>query len=155
MILLTDKGKIVEMRELSSKFTTDVIGSTAFGLNTNSFKDTNIEFYKHGRMIFGIEHGLDLIAVLYMPILARLAGLTIFGKQTDAFLRKVFWETIVRREKSGEKRNDLIDILIELKRIHGDGDIGGFSKQNALNNNDNHTSSCTNSLTLKSYLAKY
>ncbi|KAM0726381.1 Cytochrome P450 6k1 [Formica fusca] len=123
---LENKGKIVETRELSSKFTTDVIGSTAFGLNTNSFKDTNIEFYKHGRMIFGIEHGLELIAVLYMPILARLAGLTIFGKQTDAFLRKVFWETIVRREKSGEKRNDLIDILIELKRIHGDEDIGGF-----------------------------
>ncbi|KAL6424954.1 hypothetical protein ACFW04_009350 [Cataglyphis niger] len=57
-----------------------------------------------------------------MPTLARLAGLTIFGKQTDEFLRKVFWETIVQREKSGEKRNDLIDILIELKRNHGEDD---------------------------------
>ncbi|KAL6424943.1 hypothetical protein ACFW04_009350 [Cataglyphis niger] len=121
-LLNLEKGKIVEVRELSSKFTTDVIGSTAFGLNTNSFKNPDAEFHKYGKMIFGSERNLEFLTIFYMPTLARLAGLTIFGKQTDEFLRKVFWETIVQREKSGEKRNDLIDILIELKRNHGEDD---------------------------------
>lgn len=154
MTLLTDKGKIVEIKELCTKFTTDVIGSTAFGLSTNSFKDSDVEFYKHGKIIFGIERSFELFMTIFMPTLSRLAGLKFFGKQAGAFLRKVFWETIAQREKSGEKRNDLIDILIELKRNYGDKDMDGFSKQNALTNNDNYTSSCTNSLTLKSYLVK-
>ncbi|KAL6437244.1 hypothetical protein ACFW04_005052 [Cataglyphis niger] len=123
---VNDKGKVVEIKELSTKFSTDVIGSTAFGLNINSFKDSDAEFYKYGKMIFGTERSYEFFTTLFMPTLARLTGLTFFGKQTDAFLSKVFWETIARREKSDEKRNDLIDILIELKRNYGDKDIDGF-----------------------------
>ncbi|KAL6437242.1 hypothetical protein ACFW04_005052 [Cataglyphis niger] len=123
---LENKGKVVEIKELSTKFSTDVIGSTAFGLNINSFKDSDAEFYKYGKMIFGTERSYEFFTTLFMPTLARLTGLTFFGKQTDAFLSKVFWETIARREKSDEKRNDLIDILIELKRNYGDKDIDGF-----------------------------
>lgn len=53
-----------------------------------------------------------------------------FGKQPTVFLRQVFWETITHRMESGIKRNDLIDILLELKKDYGDQDYNGFSKQN-------------------------
>lgn len=141
MILLTDKGKIIDVKELATKFTTDVIGSTAFGLDTNSFKDPNAEFRKHGIMMFDTDRSFELIVITFIPLLCRLTGMTVLGKQTDAFLRKVFWEIITQREKSGETRNDLIDILIDLKRNH-DENIKDFSKHNAMNNDDNYTSSC-------------
>ncbi|KMQ87734.1 cytochrome p450 6k1 [Lasius niger] len=123
---LGSRGKIMEVKELSGKFSTDVIGSTAFGLSTNSFKNPDAEFCKYGKMIFGPARSFEILAVTFMPLLSRLAGFTLFGKQTDAFMRKVFWETIAQRIKSGERRNDLIDILIELKKNHGDKDIEGF-----------------------------
>lgn len=153
MILLTDKGKTIDVRELATKFTTDVIGSTAFGLDTNSFKDPNAEFRKHGVMMFDTNRSFEIIAITFIPILCRLTGMTVLSKQTDAFLRKVFWEMITQRERSGETRNDLIDILIDLKINHGEN-IEGFSKHNAINNDDNYTSSCKNALTLNSYLAR-
>ncbi|XP_011254655.1 cytochrome P450 6k1 [Camponotus floridanus] len=115
---LEDKGKIIDVKELATKFTTDVIGSTAFGLDMNSFKDPNAEFRKHGVMMFDTDRSFELIVISFIPILCRLTGMTVLGKQTDAFLRKVFWEMIIQREKSGEIRNDLLDILIDLKRNH-------------------------------------
>jgi len=51
-----------------------------------------------------------------------------FNKDVTVFLRKIFWETINQRSESGIKRNDLIDILIELKKTHRDQDIEGISK---------------------------
>ncbi|XP_029157346.1 cytochrome P450 6k1-like [Nylanderia fulva] len=126
IILLTDDGKTIDVKELSAKFTTDVIGSTAFGLNTNSFKYPDAEFCRHGNMIFRPARSFEIFISVFMPTLSRMIGLTFFGKQTDAFFRKVFWEAIAQRIESGKTRNDLIDILIELKNDHGDKDIGGF-----------------------------
>ncbi|TGZ48509.1 Cytochrome P450 6k1, partial [Temnothorax longispinosus] len=42
--------------------------------------------------------------------------LKMFDKDTTVLLRKIFSLIMTRRMKSGEKRNDLINILIELKR---------------------------------------
>ncbi|KAL6418463.1 hypothetical protein ACFW04_012069 [Cataglyphis niger] len=45
--LKEDGKEMIEVRELAAKFTTDVIGSTAYGLDVNSFKDPNAEFRKY------------------------------------------------------------------------------------------------------------
>jgi len=126
----------LDVKEVAAKFTTDVIGSTAYGLNVNSLNDPDAEFRKYGRMIFDYENvrGYELFAIFFLPSIARMTGIKAFGKDASDFLRRVFWETINQRMASGEKKHDLIDILIELKRNHNDQDIDGFSKQN--NNND-------------------
>jgi len=126
----------LDVKEIAAKFTTDVIGCTAYGLNVNSLNNPNAEFRKYGRMIFDYENvrGYELFAIFFLPSIARMTGIKTFGKDASNFLRRVFWETINQRMASGEKKHDLIDILIELKKNHNDQDIDGFSKQN--NNND-------------------
>jgi len=121
----------IDVKEVAAKFTTDIIGCTAYGLNVNSLNNPDAEFRKYGRMIFDYENirGYELFAVFFLPALARIMRVKTFGKDSSHFLRKVFWETINQRMASGEKRHDLIDILIELKRNHNDQDIEGFSKQ--------------------------
>jgi len=114
---LEGNGKTIEVRDLTARFTTDIIGSTAYGLDVNSFKDPDAEFRKYGRMIFQYDsiRGFEMLAIFFLPHIVRLAKIKIFGKEPTDFLRKVFWETLRQRMESGVKRNDLIDILIELK----------------------------------------
>uniref|UniRef100_A0A348G633 Cytochrome P450 n=1 Tax=Odontomachus monticola TaxID=613454 RepID=A0A348G633_ODOMO len=125
---LKDCSKMVEVKELISKFTTDVIGSTAYGLNVNSLNNPDAEFRKHGKQIFhyNLVRSFEFLAMFFLPNIVRLAGVKTFGKESSKFLRKAFWETMLQRMESGQKRNDLIDILIELKRTHSNQNIEGF-----------------------------
>ncbi|XP_029671180.1 cytochrome P450 6k1-like, partial [Formica exsecta] len=120
--------KEVDMKDIAAKFTTDMIGCTAYGLNVNSLNNPNAEFRKYGKMIFdfGYIRGFEMLAVFFLPYITRLAHLKVFGKDPSTFLRKAFWETMTQRMEYGIKRNDLIDILIELKKNYGQQDMGGF-----------------------------
>lgn len=121
---------MVDVKELAAKITTDMIGTTAYGLNVNSLNNPNAEFRKYGRKIFEYDYirSIELFSVFFLPDVTRLAGCTFFGKTSSKFLRSAFWDTINRRMESGQKRNDLIDILIEFRKTYGDQDLGGFSK---------------------------
>jgi len=133
--LMAGDGKTLEVRDLTAKFTTDIIGSTAYGLDVNSFKDPNAEFRKYGKMIFQYDliRAYEMLAIFFLPSIVRLARVKMFGKEPTDFLRKVFWEALTERMKSGVKRNDLIDILIELKNNNNDQDLKDFSKQTKTN----------------------
>ncbi|XP_011878637.1 PREDICTED: cytochrome P450 6k1-like [Vollenhovia emeryi] len=127
---LGDQGKEMDIKELTAKFTTDIIGTAAYGLNVNSLNNPDAEFRRHGKLIFYFNfiRALEFLAMFFLPNIISITGIKTFGKESSNFLRKVFWETITQRIKSGEKRNDLIDILIELRNTYGDQDIEGFSK---------------------------
>ncbi|KYN40636.1 Cytochrome P450 6k1 [Trachymyrmex septentrionalis] len=126
---LEGNGKTIEVRELTAKFATDIIGSTAYGLDVNSFKDPNAEFRKYGKMIFQYDtyRAFEMLAIFFLPTLVRLTRIKMFGKEPTDFMRKVFWETLTQRMKSGLKRNDLVDILLELKNNNNDNDLKDFT----------------------------
>ncbi|KAG5328855.1 CP6K1 protein, partial [Acromyrmex heyeri] len=127
---LEGNGKTIEVRELTAKFATDIIGSTAYGLDVNSFKDPNAEFRKYGKMIFHYDtyRSFEMLAIFFLPTIVRLTRIKMFGKEPTDFMRKVFWETLTHRMKSGLKRNDLIDILLELKNNNNnDQDLKDFT----------------------------
>ncbi|XP_077262105.1 cytochrome P450 6k1-like isoform X2 [Temnothorax americanus] len=125
---LNGKGQIMDVRDVSSKLTMDVICNTAFGLDVNTFKDPNTDFRKYGKIMMKNNHvrGWEWLAMFFLPGITRMANLKLFGEETTVFLRKIFSETITRRMESGEKRYDLIDILIELKKNNSDEEIEGF-----------------------------
>ncbi|XP_025074593.1 cytochrome P450 6k1-like [Pogonomyrmex barbatus] len=126
---LDGKGKTLEVRDITARFTTDIIGSTAYGLDVNSFKDPDAEFRRYGKMIFQYDtiRGFEMLAIFFLPTIVRLTKIKMFGKEPTEFLRKVFWETLSQRMKSGVKRNDLIDILIELKNNNNDKEFKDFT----------------------------
>ena len=43
------KGEVVEMKEISARFTTDIISLCAFGIQTNSLKNPDAIFRKNGK----------------------------------------------------------------------------------------------------------
>ncbi|XP_071636505.1 cytochrome P450 6k1-like [Temnothorax longispinosus] len=112
---LDGNGQITDVMDVSSKLTVDVIWSTAYGLDVNTFEDP---FSKLGKIMLNDKYnrGYEMLHMLFLPRVTSMGKLKVFQKETTVFLRQIFWQTMTRRMKSGEKRNDLIDILIELKK---------------------------------------
>lgn len=67
--------------------------------------------------------------IFFVPSIVPLARIKIFGKKPTTFLRKVFRETFTQRIKTGEKRNDLINILVEMKENNVNQNIENFGKK--------------------------
>lgn len=126
---LDGAGKEVEMKDLCANFTTDLIGSTVFGLRANSLNDPKAEFRQQGRKIFDYNmlRGFELLSVFFIPDIVKYTHATLFSKEFGQYLRHVFWEVFNTRMKSGEKRCDLIDLLMDLRQKYGsENDMGGF-----------------------------
>lgn len=119
----------MEVMELSAKLMTDLIGTTAFGMNFNSLKDPDAEFRKYGREMFRstFKRYLQLLSILFIPSLRPYTNAKFFDEEGSKFLRSTFWDVINERIKSGIKRYDLIDMLIEIKNNQEKDDVNAFS----------------------------
>ncbi|XP_076223966.1 cytochrome P450 6k1 [Nomia melanderi] len=126
-----DNGKVLKLKEVCASFTTDMIGSTVFGLRVNSLEDSEAPFRQFARKMFDFNdfiRSIELFHIFFMPSLTKYTGARFFSKEGSVFLRSIFWDIVNERMASGEKRNDLIDILIEMQRAHeNQGDLGGFT----------------------------
>ncbi|KAH8300219.1 hypothetical protein KR044_011746, partial [Drosophila immigrans] len=105
-----------EAKDLSARFTTDVIGSCAFGLECNSLSNPKSEFRQMGRSV--TENPLQpTIVQAFMfaqPGLARRLRLRLFRPEVSSFFIETVRQTLEYREREHVKRNDLIQLLIEL-----------------------------------------
>lgn len=108
---------IVEVKDLSARFATDVIGSCGFGIDCNSLKDPNIEFRVMGkRALKEQRHGLLINALMQnFPQLARKLHLKQIPDAIEKFYLNLVQQTVEYREKHNIKRNDLMNTLIDLK----------------------------------------
>ncbi|KAL0124312.1 hypothetical protein PUN28_006273 [Cardiocondyla obscurior] len=124
---IADKNEPVECRELTAKYTTDVIGSCAFGIEMHALSNEDSEFRKMGRKIFvsSWKNILRLRIRQMFPWLYEVLGHIVSPTDVTKFFIRVIVETIDYRETNNVIRNDFIDMLRELKK-HPDklGDIG-------------------------------
>jgi cytochrome P450 family 6 len=124
-------GDILEMKEVMARFTTDVIGSCAFGLNCNSFTDSNSEFREMGKRLFepSVASNLRRRLRTLPPFLLKLLKpfhITVHPQEMINFFTGVVNDTINYREKNNVVRNDFLQLLIQLKnkgKVEDDGDI--------------------------------
>ncbi|RZC32690.1 cytochrome P450 6a2, partial [Asbolus verrucosus] len=117
----------VEIKEILARYTTDVIGSCAFGLICNSIRNPTAEFRLMGRRAFTQTVGdvLKMIVIRSFPPLAKLLGFGVFNSAVTKFFQDVVNETICYRERNNVTRNDFLQLLIQLKnngKLEGDSD---------------------------------
>lgn len=105
---------VVEMRDMISRFTTDVIGSCALGIEINSMHKPSTKFRHMCRRAL-VEQRWGMSLRFNYPHLARRLGV----KQTVAGVEEYFMDlirkTVECREESKIRRDDFMDILIDLK----------------------------------------
>uniref|UniRef100_A0A1A9ZPH4 Cytochrome P450 n=1 Tax=Glossina pallidipes TaxID=7398 RepID=A0A1A9ZPH4_GLOPL len=106
----------IEVKDLCARFTTDVIGECAFGIECNSLQDPKCKFRKMSRKLLERPRYSLLIQSLIFtnPNLARRLRMKAFGKRTTDFFMGVVRETIKLRRVNQIKHNDFMDLLIEL-----------------------------------------
>lgn len=113
---LVSKDDIVECRDLTSKFTVDVIGSCAFGLEMNATKEENNQFQKVGRRIFRSSPKVMIKTILReIPWFYKRFGYILNDHDVTKFITDITRDTIDYRKKNNVRRHDFIDILIDLK----------------------------------------
>ncbi|XP_049836826.1 probable cytochrome P450 6a13 [Schistocerca gregaria] len=118
---LADGRQEVEIKEWNARFTTDVIGTCAFGIQCNSLRDPESEFRKMGRSIFNSP-----IRTLFNFILVRIGYLLHINSvspECERFFMGVVRDTVDYRKKNSVKRNDFVNLLLELqeeRQVHPD-----------------------------------
>ncbi|XP_019845060.2 probable cytochrome P450 6a13 [Bactrocera dorsalis] len=110
----------VELYDWMARFTTDVIAHCAFGVECNSLKDPTEIFRRMGHRIFHpkfISIRLRTFMLTYPTIFKLLKFFNIkeHSKDVEDFVVQIVRETLRLREEQNIQRNDLIDLLIELK----------------------------------------
>ncbi|CAH1104820.1 unnamed protein product [Psylliodes chrysocephalus] len=123
---LADNLGVLEAKEVAAKFSTDVIAKTFFGINAHSFDDENAMFRVLGRKIFDfrLRNGLVNTAYFSMQNLVKLFRINFVEKWVLDYFTDSFSKAFVARENSKIRKNDFIDILIEIKKK--DGGNGAF-----------------------------
>jgi cytochrome P450 family 6 len=124
-------GDILEMKDVMAHFTNDVTGSCFFGINCNSFTDSNSEFCKMAKLMFEPSLKSNLRTMLrtfpsFLLKLLKLFHVRVLPEEIINFCTGAVNDVIEYREKNNVVRNDFMQLLIQLKnkgKIEDDGDI--------------------------------
>ncbi|XP_022919765.2 cytochrome P450 6a2-like [Onthophagus taurus] len=112
------ESRSINIKEVLGIYIAEVLGSCVFGLQCNSFDNSKSGFIEAGHKAFkaGPRLALRRILTYISPKLISLIKLTFFPKEVTGFFRKIIDEVIAYRETNQEKRNDLMQVLMEMKK---------------------------------------
>lgn len=123
----------VELKELLAEFTTDVIGSAAFGIECNSMKNPNSEFRLNGKKVFENTplRMLKMIFLLNFQKIGNFLGMRFTADGVTDFFMGLLRETVKYREDNNVHRNDFLSLVMQIKnqgRLEGEKeDLGKIS----------------------------
>lgn len=108
----------LEAKDAFTRYTNDVIATVAFGIDVNSLKHRNNEFYLRGvdaTKFSGVFRLLKFVAFHLFPRAMRMAGFKFLSRSTTAFFCKTITETIQTRDRQGIIRPDMIHLLMQAR----------------------------------------
>nr|AGF69215.1 cytochrome P450 CYP9Z20v3 [Dendroctonus valens] len=109
----------IEMKDTYSRFTNDVIATTAFGIKVDSLEETDNVFYSMGKDLTNFNSfigKLRILGIMLAPKLFKALKIGLFPAKFKDFFTNVIYETIETREKQGIVRQDMIHLLMEARK---------------------------------------
>lgn len=113
----------LDIKDIFGRFTTDVIASCAFGIESNSLNDPNSEFFEMGQKAFETKGIFNRFIRFNYPEIGRKFGLRLLDKNMTEFYRNITRNTIEYREKNSIERNDFMNLLIKMKNNGGNNGL--------------------------------
>ncbi|XP_044738975.1 cytochrome P450 9e2-like [Chrysoperla carnea] len=104
----------VELKEIFTRLTNDIIASTAFGIKIDSLSDRNNDFYRMGIKLGNFATWRMLLNT-FLPQVARFFKIGMLPSEPLQFLRNIIIENIRIRERENIYRPDMVQLLIEAK----------------------------------------
>nr|QOW41329.1 cytochrome P450 monooxygenase CYP9G18 [Conogethes punctiferalis] len=109
-------NKDLDLEDVMRRYTNDVIASAAFGLQVNSLKDRDNQFFLKGTEFVQLSQDykdvFSLVAAMF-PNFLKMLNVQLFPKATMNFFRDIVSNTMEQREKHNIVRPDMIQLLME------------------------------------------
>ncbi|XP_065372226.1 probable cytochrome P450 9f2 [Calliphora vicina] len=114
-----DKGLEVDIKDFTSRLTVDIIASTAFGLEVNSFKNRNNEFYTKAQKAINFTpmQQFKMFIMELLPKVAKIFKLSMFDKVFVNYFRRLVLDAMKYRVEHNIKRPDMINLLMEARGV--------------------------------------
>lgn len=116
-LLWSREGSMIDVKDVAARFTTDVICSCAFGLQTNTVVEPNHPLRKATADFLAVGDSLYLkfrfLLGILVPITFPFRRFT--PKSVEEYIIKLVSDTVEYREKNKITRNDFLELLIQLK----------------------------------------
>lgn len=114
---ISDKKNIFEFKNLMARFNISIISSVAFGIDNDCINEPEHIFLRMGTQIFSPSLGNAIrgIFALLLPSQFHNVGLKTVDREVEDFLYDIVKETVEYREKNDYSRDDLMQLLIQLK----------------------------------------
>ncbi|KAH8382165.1 hypothetical protein KR009_002107 [Drosophila setifemur] len=115
----TPEGTDTDMKDYCTRFTNDVIASTAFGLEVNSFKERENTFYKMGKAMttFTFWQNIKFMMFFNLKKISKLLKLELFDKKSTQYFVRLVLDAMKYRQQHNIIRPDMINMLLEAQGV--------------------------------------
>lgn len=108
----------VNIKDILSRFTIDVIGSVAFGIEIKSLKNPNSDFVKYGKATFTNSFSKRIKLMIFAVFPRCITNfIKLVPQDVESFYINLVKDTVNYREKNNVYRKDFMHLLIQLKNI--------------------------------------
>ncbi|KAJ8928371.1 hypothetical protein NQ314_019102 [Rhamnusium bicolor] len=130
LFILKDKEVVtVEMKDIFTRYTSDVIATTAFGIKVDSLAEANNEFYLMGKDATDFttfSKTMKFFAFFMSPKISKVLRLRLFSNEMTNYFRQLINDTIKVREEKAIVRPDMIHLLMEARKGNHKNDEDGI-----------------------------
>ncbi|OAD56181.1 Cytochrome P450 9e2 [Eufriesea mexicana] len=114
---LQEDEATMDLKNVFTRYTNDVIASCVFGVEVNSMKDPENKFYVYGREAtnFGASPSLKCFVIKCSPWLADRLGITIIRPEIMNFFKDMVETTIKTRDEKNIVRPDVLQLMMETR----------------------------------------
>ncbi|GBP57007.1 Cytochrome P450 6a2 [Eumeta japonica] len=113
----TSEGSDIDVPKLMCRYTTDVIGSCAFGVNPGSLENPESPFLKMSQKMFKTDHAtlLKRYCRTFFPRLFKALNLRSYSSDVEAFFTSIIKQVLEERRTTGCERNDFLQLMLKVQ----------------------------------------
>ncbi|EFN80113.1 Probable cytochrome P450 28d1 [Harpegnathos saltator] len=114
----------LELKNLFSKYTAQVVASAGFGVDGLCFEEqeSKSSFRNITKDIFKPSTRSSFVVTLMLlcPPLYKIFGMSFIPKHADRFFRELVADLMEKRRTENVTRNDFLQLMVELERVEND-----------------------------------
>ncbi|XP_055604436.1 probable cytochrome P450 6d4 [Uranotaenia lowii] len=108
---------MIDVRELSARYSTDIIASVGFGIETDSINNEDEIFRRMGSKFFALtlKNMFRLGSFFFFPKLLTTLRMKHVDQEVEDFIFNLVQGTMEYRESNGIVRKDMMQLLLQLR----------------------------------------